>query len=374
MNKPKQKKLLSILFIAGLLMAILYWAANSKHRDDFAGESFKIDKMLRFTPVKDQGDSGFHWIYAMLATIESEHLMLNDSINLAPTYTARFFLQQKAKEHFLSRGEKAIDMKGTGVTAIRLLQYFGTVDENAFLLTKPVDWRQTMVGLTEASDSCLRQKTSVASFVERTENVLDKMIRPVPQYVFMAGREYTTAEFARSVCRRNEYVMLTSFAHHSFGKHSFLEMKHDLGLEIIDNISRNDIVNVPVDTLQARIDCAIVDGHPVYWSGHINEQEFSFKRGTARLANEKSEVNQKVRQVEFEQKRQTENHAMAIVGMAHDKNSRKYYICKNSWGTKNPYKGLVFMSENYLRARTLSIMMSQDALDGIAVSQRKTKG
>ena len=64
MNKPKQKKLLSILFIAGLLMAILYWAANSKHRDDFAGESFKIDKMLRFTPVKDQGDSGFHWIYA----------------------------------------------------------------------------------------------------------------------------------------------------------------------------------------------------------------------------------------------------------------------------------------------------------------------
>ena len=101
---------------------------------------------------------------------------------------------------------------------------------------------------------------------------------------------------------------------------------------------------------------------------------FSFKRGTARLANEKSEVNQKVRQVEFEQKRQTENHAMAIVGMAHDKNSRKYYICKNSWGTKNPYKGLVFMSENYLRARTLSIMMSQDALDGIAVSQRKTKG
>lgn len=39
--------------------------------------------LIKTTPVKDQGRSQLCWAYAMLATIESEHLMMGDSVNLS---------------------------------------------------------------------------------------------------------------------------------------------------------------------------------------------------------------------------------------------------------------------------------------------------
>ena len=40
-------------------------------------------KLIRHTPVKQQGNSSLCWAYSMLATIESEHIMKGDSINLS---------------------------------------------------------------------------------------------------------------------------------------------------------------------------------------------------------------------------------------------------------------------------------------------------
>ena len=45
---------------------------------------FTHEVLNRMTPVKDQGDSETCWIYAMLATIETEHLSWGDSVNLSP--------------------------------------------------------------------------------------------------------------------------------------------------------------------------------------------------------------------------------------------------------------------------------------------------
>ena len=41
------------------------------------------------TPVKNQGKSELCWAYAMLATIETEHLLRGDSVNLSPQYLGR---------------------------------------------------------------------------------------------------------------------------------------------------------------------------------------------------------------------------------------------------------------------------------------------
>ena len=41
----------------------------------------------------------------------------------------------------------------------------------------------------------------------------------------------------------------------------------------------------------------------------------------------------------------------------HDKKGSLYFICKNSWGTDNPYGGFMYMSENYLRMYTLAVWM-----------------
>jgi hypothetical protein len=49
-----------------------------------------------------------------------------------------------------------------------------------------------------------------------------------------------------------------------------------------------------------------------------------------------------------------------IIGIAHDKKGKKYYIAKNSWGKDNPYGGLIYMSEDYVRMKTIAVWMIKE--------------
>ena len=62
------------LLIVGLM---LLTACSRKERHTFTDEL-----LLPMTPIKDQGKSQLCWAYAMLATIETEHLLRGDSVNL----------------------------------------------------------------------------------------------------------------------------------------------------------------------------------------------------------------------------------------------------------------------------------------------------
>ena len=48
---------------------------------------------------------------------------------------------------------------------------------------------------------------------------------------------------------------------------------------------------------------------------------------------------------------------MSIVGLARDAHGRRFYIMKNSWGTNNPYGGLMYVSEDYMRMKTVAVYM-----------------
>ena len=90
-----------------------------------AGPTFITDVMLKTTPVKDQGQSELCWVYAMLATIETEHLMQGDSVNLSPDYIARMWLAEQARFCYLSRGTRAINMRGIPSMTLSLLERYG---------------------------------------------------------------------------------------------------------------------------------------------------------------------------------------------------------------------------------------------------------
>jgi aminopeptidase C len=54
---------------------------------------------------------------------------------------------------------------------------------------------------------------------------------------------------------------------------------------------------------------------------------------------------------------------MHITGLVKDQKGVKYYITKNSWGTvSNPMGGYLNMSENYIRSKTISIMVNKNAI------------
>ena len=166
---------------------------------------------LPMTPVKDQGKTELCWAYAMLATIETEHLLRGDSVNLSPQYLGRMLKRES--------------QRAMCQTALNLMARYG------------------MVGYDVLPD-------------DATPDL------PTPKNVFMLGARYTPLEFAHSVCAPDEYIGLTSIPDSPYYK--------KVTVPVPDNWEGNRLLNVPIDTLHRRINHALKHRHPVCWesAGH----------------------------------------------------------------------------------------------------------
>lgn len=141
---------------------------------------------------------------------------------------------------------------------------------------------------------------------------------PAPRFAFMFGAQYTPQEFARSVCAPGEYLCLTSNDNKPYGE--------EVDIDEPDNWLHNRFLNIPMDTLLKKVVHAVRRHHGVCW--------------------------------------ESRGHAMAIVGLAHDDENHKFFVMKNSWGTKRPYNGLEYLSVSQFRRQTLAVEMTHDAYAG----------
>lgn len=322
-----------------LTCLVLVSCGQQRSRVDIPKEKFTIDLRLPTTPVKDQGSSSLCWVYGMLATLETEHIMRGDSINLSPDYVARMYLSEQANRRRLLpnkvvQKEAGITTRGMCTMALDLIQTYGLQHYDAYRHKPDMDYNVLCRKLDKGNDA---------------EKLLDKYIGPLPNQVFMLGALYTPLEFAHSVCTDDEYVALTSFTHHPYGQR--------FPLEVPDNYFHDTFLNVPLDTMMNRIVQSLRAGHPVCWEGDISEPGFLFGHGFAVLRHEDKKVTAERRQASFEARRTTDDHVMEIVGLAHDQHGRRFFLCKNSWGTANPYHGFMFLSENYVRMKTIAVVL-----------------
>ena len=222
------------------------------------------DVLLPMTPIKDQGQSQLCWAYAMLATIETEHILRGDSVNLSAVYVGRML--------------KRNNQRAMGQTALNILQ------------------RDGVVGYDVLPDDATKELST-------------------PKWVFMLGARYTPKEFAHSVCAPDEYLSLTCWPDSPYYK--------KVEVPVPDNWEHNRLLNIPLDTLKAHVDRALQHRHPVCW--------------------------------------ESRGHAMAIVGMAHDKAGKPYYVMKNSWGTDQPHGGLVYMPADEMWRDVVALYMTKEA-------------
>ena len=228
----------------------------------------------------------------------------------------------------------SITTRGMCTMALDLIQTYGLQHYDAYHRRLNMDYNVLCRKLDYGND---------------TEKLLDKYIGPLPNQVFMLGALYTPLEFAHSVCTDDEYVALTSFTHHPYGQR--------FPLEVPDNYFHNTFLNVPLDTMMNRIVQSLRAGHPVCWEGDISEPGFLFGDGFAVLKHEDKKMTAERRQAAFEAHRTTDDHVMEIVGLAHDQHGRRFFLCKNSWGTANRYHGFMFLSENYVRMKTIAVVL-----------------
>ena len=58
----------------------------------------------------------------------------------------------------------------------------------------------------------------------------------------------------------------------------------------------------------------------------------------------------------------TYDHVMVIYGKATDEQGKSYYMVKNSWGKSGLYKGIWYMSRDYIMLNTTCHLHNRDAL------------
>lgn len=341
-----------ILF--SLALAVLVALASCSGGQDncrpVADHAFRNEVVILTTPVKDQGRSQLCWAYAMLATIESERLMLGDSVSLSPDYLARKWLQAQAGAAYLTRGRKKVSLRGMATMTLRLMEQYGMEPYDSYHPFGDINYNV----LCRTATQVARGAASLRQLDSRLGDILDKEIGYLPPSLFMLGTPYTPRQFAESVCIPGEYTALTSFTHHPFGETFVLESP--------DNQLADTYYNIPVDEMMSIIVGSLRHGHPVCWEGDTSEAGFDFAGGVATLDNENIPVTQELRQREFERFRTTDDHCMELCGLARDSQNRLYFIAKNSWGKDNPYGGFMYLSYNYVKLKTIAVVLRWTAM------------
>lgn len=342
-------KAFSFIVCGACWMAVVILAGCRPSARQSAVEGrFVIDRLNPYTPVKDQGRNQTCWIYAMLATIETEHLGRGDSVNLSPYDAERQLLAEGARQLYLDQGHVPVTCRGMAGRLVRLIGAYGIMPYDAYRYGEGVNATVVARKVGLSVEAAVHSRLGLEACMDRVEALLDDSFGPRPPHVFMLGAQYTPQEFARSVCAPGEYEALTSFTHHPyFGR---------FVLEVPDNIDRESFLNLPLDSLMRRLTDAVRRGHGVCWEGDISEPGFSFAQGVAVLP-QGAAVTPEARQRAFERYQTTDDHCMAIVGLAHDRRGRRYFIMKNSWGTRNPYGGLMYVSEDYVRLKTVAVYL-----------------
>jgi aminopeptidase C len=181
----------------------------------------------------------------------------------------------------------------------------------------------------------------------------------------------------------DDYVNISSYPHHPFYS--------QFAIEVEDNWRWGLCYNLPLDEFMAVINNAVDNGYTVLWGGDVSEPGFT-RDGLAVLLDTEAkpttgsdqerwvgkaentpeaagkglpkelEVTQEIRQRMFDEKTSTDDHGMHLFGTAKDQNGTKYYLIKNSWGVTGAYDGVWYMSENFVKGKTLNFVVNKKAL------------
>ena len=324
------------------------------------------------TEVKSQNRTGTCWSFATASFIESELMRQGKGTHdLSEMFVVRNIYKDKARNYLLRQGSANFSQGSLSHDLLRAISMVGVIPESVYNGLaegeKAHDHSEMEAGLKGFLDGIRTQKRLSPKWEEAFDHILDAYMGKAPSKFEYQGKSHTPETLKEELqIDVEEYVSITSFTHHPFGK-KFI-------LEIPDNYSNGSYHNVSLDELMRTIDQAVERGFSVAWDGDVSEKGFDARKGMALLPTdverkdlfenpgEETKVTQDNRQSAFENWSTTDDHLMHIVGIAYDSKGTKYYKIKNSWGEISPYKGYLYMSEAYARMKTVSITLHKDGV------------
>lgn len=377
------------LFLSFALTLLSPLAAMSQ------GYQFTDEVKVPATSVKNQASTGTCWCFATTSFMESELLRMGKGeYDLSEMFIVRQKYINQINDNYMRRGKGNVSQGSLSSSWITAFKQVGVVPEEVYSGINYDSDRHNHGELasyvSSISETAVKLKKNSPEFHELVNSLMDIYLGKLPEKFTYKGKEYTAKSFAESLgLNMDDYVLLTSFTHKPYYE--------AFDVEVPDNWEHALMYNLPLDEMMSVMDNALKNGYSVCWDGDVSEKGFSFKNGVAinpevnnvddyattdRARFEKMDAGERleevykferpypevkvtpeVRQAGYEAFVTTDDHLMHITGITKDQNGTKYYITKNSWGTeRNAFGGYLNMSESFVRAKTICIMVHKDAL------------
>ena len=330
------------------------------------------------TPVKDQNATGTCWCFASTSFIEAELMRMGKGeYDLSELFTVRHNYYERMDDNYLRRGKGNIGEGSIAHMTLNIIDKYGIVPQSAYSginYDSPLpNHRELGTYLRAIAEGSVKLKARSPEYWELQDALFDIYMGKLPETFVYEGKEYTPITFRDMLgINTDDYIEITSFSHHPFYQ--------EVPLEIPDNWDHALLYNLPLDEMMEVIDNALNNGYTVCWDGDVSEKGYVYSplgvailpadatldrqaiAATDTLIAEVENVDQALRQKYYESFTTTDDHLEHLTGIATDPAGTKYYITKNSLGAEGPYDGYHYMSETYIKGKTVSILVHKDAI------------
>ena len=379
------------------LLALIAIGVSAQEKKQSNKPVFTVVKENKITSIKNQNRSGTCWDYSTLSFFESEILKATGkTYDLCESFVANKTYMDRAIQVVRLHGDCQFAQGGSAYDPLYCLQHYGIVPEDAMpfpgsLYGDSLNNFNEFFSLLEPYVNAVARNSAKklsSQWKVGLQGILDAYLGKCPDTFTYEGKTYTPQTFAASLgLNFDDYVTVTSYTHHPFWT--------AFAVEVQDNWRNPLSWNVPMEDMTRIIDNAIMNGYTVAWGGDVSEEGFT-RQGLAyfydtkkmeslagsdmarwlKLSPQKKTslidslgVNvpelaptQEQRQQRYDNWELTDDHGMLIFGIAKDQNGKEYYMVKNSWGETGAYKGIWYMTKNYVVANTMDYMVNKNAI------------
>ena len=389
------KKILTLALLA--LLATGANAAKPKKAARSNKPVFTTIKENPITSIKDQNRSGTCWDYSTLSYFESEILKATGkTYDLCEAFVDNKTYMDRAVQVVRLHGDCQFAQGGSAYDVLHVLKNQGICPEDAM----PFPGSLYGDSLNNFNEFFGQLEPYVAGIAKSTANkissqwkvglqgILDAYLGQCPEKFTYEGKEYTPKSFAASLgLNFDDYVTITSYSHHPYYT--------QYAVEVQDNWRNPLSWNLPMEDMARILENAVMNGYTVAWGGDVSEPGFT-RKGLAYFVDTKKaeglsgsdmarwlklspakrtnlidslgckvpelEPTAEQRQQRFDNWELTDDHGMLIFGIAKDQHGKEYYMVKNSWGETGDYKGIWYMTKNYIVANTMDFMVNKNAI------------
>lgn len=370
MRKTQVMLMLSAVACILWCLPTLSCAQDEPAKKAYTEPEFTVIHQVETSSVKSQGSTGTCWCFGTTSMIESEIMRLGKAeIGISEMFSVRNLFSDKADQYIRFHGSCNFEQGGAQHDVMTAVKKYGMVPREVYpglnYGSETHSHGEIVSVLKGVVQNVIKNRNGVISPIwkEGLSGVLDAYFGENPTEFTYEGKSYTPQSFvAESGINPDDYVEFSSYTHHPFYE--------EFVLEVPDNWAQKYMYNVPIDDLMSIVDNAFEKGISISWAADMSGLNYAAGVGLIPADGEDSKnlmaaeknISQDDRQYMFDHFQLTDDHCMHIIGVAKDQNGKKYYIEKNSWGEGGKYKGFSYMSESFMRMRTMSVMVHKDAV------------